>query len=871
MRRWLADVRLPILIQLIWVVLIQPMMKKIFSTPLVQICFMTMLILAGMLWPLGVLEHVENKNYDFWSTYFRSPNDDSVAIIAIDQESIRQMGDWPWPRSHIGAMVKLLSLRGALAQGICLLFTQPDLNLGLKELQGIQELISDPQWKGKKKNTRQLLNTLKSARARIDQDAHLITAVLRAKNAVLPIRFSEEKFTDDNWADPSALMRINSFKPPSFTSGSKLTFTARNKIINIDHSTPIIVQSFQEPFKELAGKAGALGHMNIKMDDDGVVRRVPLLVDYNGRLYPSMALQLALKSLNLKLQDLTIGKDMLGRPRLRVKHLELPTDGVYHMLINHDPKWVRERTYSFAKVLDGTHDPAIFKNSILLIGLVDEGVASGYRVGNHNEVTMVEITANALGRILSRVRLSRPPWAIGLEVVALLYFAFFLIFFIPRVNIRLGAWLLIIFLITWYAIGVGLLLGYGYWIKFFGPALLAGIGFVTIQLSIHSRMRRQEKLESNKTLGLSYQGQGMLDMAYEKFMRCPVEESSVKNLFYNLGLDFERKRMFNKAVAVYQHIRTDGTFKDIKDRIARLKRIEDPLAMTTSSGASAGEVTMQVDDTHTKPTFGRYEILRELGHGAMGTVYLGRDPKINRKVAIKTLAYTEVDPDEWEEVKERFFREAEAAGKLSHSNIVSIYDVGEEHDMAYIAMELLTGNDLTHHCRKDSLLPVDKVVSIISNVTVALDYAHKQGVIHRDIKPGNIMLLEDDRVKVTDFGIARVVDASQTRTGIVVGTPSYMSPEQVAGKQVDGRSDLFSLGIVFYQLLTGKKPFVGDNITAIMYAISNHEYVTLSESSNEIPSCVEDIVDKLLAKGVSKRFQTAGKLLKALESCKKNY
>jgi len=180
-----------------------------------------------------------------------------------------------------------------------------------------------------------------------------------------------------------------------------------------------------------------------------------------------------------------------------------------------------------------------------------------------------------------------------------------------------------------------------------------------------------------------------------------------------------------------------------------------------------------------KPTFGRYEVIREIGRGGMGTVYLGRDPKINRQVAIKTLAYAEVEPAELPEVKIRFFREAEAAGNLSHPHIVSIYDVGEEHDMAYIAMELLEGDNLTCYCKRDNLLPIPRVLAILHEVTTALAYAHNQGVVHRDVKPANIMMLKNGHVKVTDFSIAQVVDASRTRTGVILGTPSYMSPEQV--------------------------------------------------------------------------------------------
>ncbi|MGD8835312.1 MAG: serine/threonine-protein kinase [Desulfobacteraceae bacterium] len=841
------------------------MLKKILGAPPIQIFLMSALVLSGMLWPLGPLEYLENRNYDFWSARVRAPENHSIAIVAIDEKSIARLGDWPWPRSRLTEMVELLTSADAQALGICVLYTQPDMNPGLREIRLIQSGISDPQWKGSGQSTSEMLEMLRQAQDRLNQDAHLISAVRRASNSVLPIRFSPNHSERNSADKPSGLLIINSMKAPPLKAGRAQTLLSAIQPIIRQQVPPISAESVQETFTALGGKAGALGHLNLKIDPDGVVRRLPLLVDYHGRLYPALALQLSLKQRNGKFKELSIGIDPFGRPTLKGRHLELYTDGAYHMLVNHDPQWTRERTYPFAQVLDGTVDPEIFKNKVVLIGVTDPAAAPVYRVGIHNTVAMVEITANMLARILSKFQLSRPSWALFLEIVALSYFAFFLIIFIPRVNIRLGAFLLIIFLVTWYAVGVGLLLGYGYWIKFSGPVLLASLGFVLVQFTIFSRMRQLEEMESNKTLGLSYQSQGMLDMAYEKYMQCPVRDTTVKNLLYNLGLDFERKRMFNKAAAVYQHIRTDGTFKDIKDRIARLSIMDDPLSRSANS--PVGEATLKADDT-TKPTFGRYEILKELGHGAMGTVYLGRDPKINREVAIKTLEYAQVAPGELEEVKERFFREAEAAGKLSHPNIVSIFDAGEEHDMAYIAMERLTGGDLTHHCAKHRLLPTGQVLSIVSQIAAALDYAHKQGVIHRDIKPGNIMLLDDDRVKVTDFGIARVVDASRTGTGIVLGTPSYMSPEQVTGKKVDGRSDLFSLGIVFYQLLTGVKPFKGESITAIMYAIAHHPHTPLSESASDLPACIAQIVNKLLTKGVTRRFKSALELSKALERCK---
>jgi serine/threonine-protein kinase len=325
--------------------------------------------------------------------------------------------------------------------------------------------------------------------------------------------------------------------------------------------------------------------------------------------------------------------------------------------------------------------------------------------------------------------------------------------------------------------------------------------------------------------------------------------------------------MFNKALAVYNHIYKAGAFKDIKRKIKNLKQIEHTLALP--AGQKKKDNSLIWSDSTTKPTLDRYEIIKELGRGAMGIVYLGKDPSINREVAIKTLSYDEVEVQQLNDVKEQFFREAEAAGKLSHPNIVTIYDVGEDHDMAYIAMELLKGKELTHFCRKDHLLPVDRVLSVGLSTAEALAYAHQQGVVHRDIKPANIILLENDQIKVADFGIARVMSSStKTETGVVFGTPNYMSPEQVAGKKVDGRTDLFSLGVVLYEMLSAEKPFKGENMTALMYAITHSNYAPLSQVAPRTPKCCVKLIEKLLHKGVSKRYQSADQVIKQINNCR---
>jgi serine/threonine-protein kinase len=245
----------------------------------------------------------------------------------------------------------------------------------------------------------------------------------------------------------------------------------------------------------------------------------------------------------------------------------------------------------------------------------------------------------------------------------------------------------------------------------------------------------------------------------------------------------------------------------------------------------------------------------------MGIVYLGKDPKINRLVAIKTVRFGDaVDESEVKPIKERFFKEAEAAGRLSHPNVVTVYDVGEDHDLSYIAMEFIEGKDLTRYCKRGSLLPVKTVLKIGGIIGQALDYAYAQGVVHRDIKPGNIMLLKNGTIKIADFGIARIMTSSRTRTGIIMGTPTYMSPEQLAGKRVDGRSDIFSLGVVLYELLTGEKPFKGESITTLMYQIANEPHPSPKNHNPNIPDSCLKILDQALMKDPEKRYQRGNTL-----------
>jgi len=270
-------------------------------------------------------------------------------------------------------------------------------------------------------------------------------------------------------------------------------------------------------------------------------------------------------------------------------------------------------------------------------------------------------------------------------------------------------------------------------------------------------------------------------------------------------------------------------------------------------------------DDRRSERFGRYEILTELGRGAMGVVYKARDPKINRVVAVKTISLAGQPAEEELEYRERFVREAEAAGRLSHPGIVTIFDVGEEPKTRapYIVMEFVGGQSLDKLLsRGDHKLPVETALQLTLELAEALDCAHGQGVVHRDLKPANILLTEDGHAKIADFGVAKLNLANQTLGGRALGTPAYMSPEQLNGEDVDGRSDLFSLGVVLYTVLTGYKPFQGNSALTVSFKVVNRDPIPATLLDTELPQGLDYIIARAMAKDRAHRYQSAMEMVR---------
>jgi eukaryotic-like serine/threonine-protein kinase len=271
----------------------------------------------------------------------------------------------------------------------------------------------------------------------------------------------------------------------------------------------------------------------------------------------------------------------------------------------------------------------------------------------------------------------------------------------------------------------------------------------------------------------------------------------------------------------------------------------------------------------TQRTIGRYEIQAELGRGAMGVVYRAHDPLLSRTVAIKTINM-DLEQDGMEEYEARFYMEAKAAGGLNHGNIVIVYDIGKTGNLAYMAMEYIDGVELRTMLSQGQALPVAQSLDIAAQVAEGLAYAHEHHVVHRDVKPANILITPQGRAKIADFGIARMRSAeTHTQTGVILGSPKYLSPEQVVGKRADHRSDVFSLGVILYQCLTGNTPFNGDGVSALMYQITNHNPAPPSTLNPQVPVMLDYIVAKALAKSVDERYQSCADFAADLRECRK--
>ncbi|MGM0562718.1 MAG: protein kinase domain-containing protein [Pseudomonadota bacterium] len=842
---------------------------------------------------------IEMSAYDWGVRATEGTPSDQVAIVAIDDKSIENIGLWPWPRAQQAEVLHYIASGNPDVIAYLPLFSEPQNDPGqsyirtlidqfehsslntLSLLNGAMQnpdemaMLSEDESEllalslGRKAaaDAEQLMFTLYDAEQALDADLQLSSAFASAGTVATPMLFTAMSSPMRNSKPSEAL-------PADVEAGgldqvADRIGAAENFLLPPRASQAIL------PLEDYRNEAATIGHLNTVQDPaDGVVRSNQLVIQYGDRYYPSFALAVASSYLGLGADDTEI---LLGEG-LRLGRLFIGTDSRLKM-----------RNFYYGDTSDGVftsdslydliagHVPVDkYEGKIVVVGPTAAGVGSTQATPIDSNTAPATMLAHTISSILQEDFFTQPAWAPLATFVVVLLVALYLMLLLPRLNALTGAVVTLLIAGALIASHYLLMTQSRMWVELMLPVSLLAIGYLVLTTKRFLTTERGkmssdlDNAETNRMLGLAFQGQGQLDMAFEKFRKCPVD-NSLMEVLYNLALDYERKRQFAKAGNVYQHIaQHDAAFRDVKQRLERSQKMEETIVLGGSGGGGNTATLLMEGDDVQKPMLGRYQVQKELGKGAMGVVYLGEDPKISRTVAIKTMALSqEFDDDELDDVKARFFREAETAGRLNHPNIVTIYDAGDEHDLAYIAMEFLRGKDLVEYTKPGQLLPLDTALDLISQCADALNYAHSHNVVHRDIKPANIMYDPDSgSLKVTDFGIARITDASKTKTGVVLGTPSYMSPEQLSGKKIDGRSDLFSLGAMLYQMTVGELPFTGDSMATLMFKIANDPTPDPRQVNPDLPDCVAEIIARALEKDPDQRYQNGAEMVADLQSCR---
>jgi CHASE2 domain-containing sensor protein len=798
---------------------------------------------------------LEAKLYDRVQRSTKALPAQDLVIVSIDAASIEKLGEWPWARDVHATLIERLRADGASV----IAWTIPFGSIaGTSETQRVREALSllEASGLGNSEQAVQLRALLRTSSGAVDPDAHLAQAMQSHRKVVLPI---EVRLTSES------------------TAGSDLS---RSMLIGTNSGSAALgATQLRLPKEAFLRAASATGHVGFVPDSDGVVRSDAVAVRTGNDSLPSLATAIAAQAL-----DVAPNRIAVSANALRLGERTIPLDVKQRML----PQYFRGTAFKelpYWRVWSGEVPGSELQGKVVLIGFADADSAEANTIETPVAADLSSVTAiaSATSSILNNTIYARSTLAIVIEWAAIVTVILIAAFLLPAAGIAVGTVATAVILTILGITEIGLLSSMGVWPQMVLPcvAMIAGyslylVGELIRRANVRSSSQNKDSGANLRALGQTFQKQGQLDLAFETYRRCPLDAPTME-LLYHLGLDFERRRQNQKAAAVYGHIATrDPNYRDLRARRARVK--EEPVARESPSievpesprPAEHRPLTRPVAP-ESKPgarTLGRYEIERELGKGAMGVVYLGRDPKINRIVAIKAIPLAEeFEDDDLEEARARFFREAEMAGRLNHPSIVTVYDAGEDQGLAYIAMEYLRGQHLSYYADPSRLLPPGKVLSMIARVADALHYAHRQNVVHRDIKPANIMFNSDtDELKITDFGIARLTDTSRTKTGIVLGTPSFMSPEQLEGRSLDGRSDQFALAVSLYQLLCGQLPFRAESMPRLMQKIATEDHAPLRSVRPELPESIEPILDRSLAKSADDRFPTCAEFAGALRA-----
>ena len=828
------------------------------------------------------LQPLEQKIYDWYLQTANYHTGEEVAVIALDENSLMQLGELPWSRTILAQVIDLVAPYSKVI-GIPIDFSKPQnfsgqihiddlmtlykhskpFSSASEELEALGNLIAQSSElrtryvKNKRyfKQLRELYaqstllqipehltrleDKLQAAYLELDYDQQLANSMKAAGNVILGMSLTLSESKKDKLVDLANCIkkyRINNIILPN--AHERLAYP----VSSINAVTPI---------DTLCNYVAGIGYFDFKAVNENS-RSTPLIVKYQESYLPSLALLLATNKLAKHYSQIEVELSK----GIKINNSYINTSEQLELIPTFYQNATGLKIDSFVDVLTGRIDAKTYANKIVIIGITADNYTN-FQATPLGEMPTSLVLAHTVLSLLNQDFFMQPVWANGLEIFLCLIIFAYINFLLPMIRERMSLIITSISL-TMLSLLYIIFLTKGLLVHLIIPILFILLGHIgsMIQQGIIAYQDafrlHPDAVESNRLLGLAFQGQGHLDLAFEKFRLCPLDDT-ISNLLYNLALDYERKQHFRHAYMVYRYIGNyKSTFRDIAQRLERTYNLKK------SSIAGNSLDTWLFKGEQEKPILGRYQIEKILGKGAMGVVYLGQDTKLNRLVAIKTLPLSqEFGTEELFEATIRFFREATAAGRLTHNNIISVHEAGEEQDLAYIAMEFFKGGNLIPYTQVNNLLPVTTVIELIIKIAEALDYAHNQEVIHRDIKPANIMYNPvNNEIKIADFGIAHITDSNKTKTGIILGTPSYMSPEQISGKTLDGRTDLFSLGVMLYQLLTGTLPFQADSLATLMFKIANEPHIDILNVRSDIEDYLKDIVNMALQKEINYRYQT---------------
>ena len=797
------------------------------------------------------MSSIESLYYDFLQR--QQPNAASDRILLVDTASGDGDSDL-WSASKFSPVIDALNAAGA---ALIVPLQAPPAGAPLpnmKQLTALAELEKRArELDGESaENNISLVDQLADFRLQYEQQNQIATTVKDAGNIILPMNAVPPRRTRDTANKECTELTIPS---PQAEILPSVRETAGDLML------PNL----------LCSGANNAGYTEFWPDPDGIVRRTHLLVKSGNNVFPALPLAVAQS-------DGPVGNlEVSNAYRINIDDQPISTGRGFTRLIRYYQD--RENEQAFATVstddlLNGELSSDMLRDRIVLVGDIEEQGAKDYRTPFSRNMPPALLLATTLSNLLQMDFMLRPYWLASVELAVLILLGMSILLMAPSLSGQralIVASLLTTLLLTTEAY---LLLAHGVWVQLVTATLftIMGVGSVHVLSSVRRAPAAGLDGDSLKSSPSAIADIDELDLAFSVLRQLPPTDETKQRL-YDIAITHGKNKEFAKAERVLAHLESiDEDYRDVSNKLKLLSGARNEA--TEEKAESAAEAPKKKSaEAVSGRTLGRYVLERTLGHGAMATVYLGVDPNINRKVAIKTIVlakeFSEADLDA---AKAQFRREAESAGRLNHPNIIAIYDTGEDANVAYLAMEYFEGKALNGYAHADNLLPPKWVLELTARAAEALHYAHGQNVVHRDIKPANLMYdAASDTFKITDFGIARLTDTSRTKTGIILGTPSFMSPEQLAASAVTGSSDLYSLGITMYQMLTGTTPFRSDSIPKLMDKIMNDKHNPVSSLRDDIPLEVDVVLDKMLAKKPEDRYANGRALALALRDCVKSF